>query len=89
MMNYYQLKCFSLFYVLTFFRALLLVQSGVKEINTTQLKEAVTILKQRAGEQLEVLGEDKSKKSDEEKGSESQGEEKAGSSEESRKSSDE
>lgn len=71
------------------FRALLLVQSGVKEINTTQLKEAVMTLKQRTGEQLEILGEDKSKKSDEDKGSESQGEEKAGSSDESRKSSDE
>merc|ERR1712106_30080 len=70
-------------------RALLLVQSGVKEINTTQLKEAVLTLKQRTGEQLEILGEDKTKKSEDDKGSESQGEEKGASSDESRKSSDE
>jgi len=70
-------------------RALLLVQSGVKEINTPQLKEAVVTLKQRAVEQLEILGEDKSKKGEDEKGSESQGEEKSGSSDESRKSKDE
>ena len=72
-----------------FCRALLLVQSGVKEINTTQLKEAVVTLKQRTGEQLEILGEDKSKKAEDDKGSESQGEEKGASSDESRKSSDE
>lgn len=70
-------------------RALLLVQSGVKEINTVQLKEAVLTLKQRTGEQLEILGEDKTKKSEEEKGGESQGEDKGCSSDESRKSSDE
>lgn len=70
-------------------RALLLVQSGVEEINTEQLREAVFTLKQRTAEQLEILGEDKARKSEDEKGSESQGEEKGGSSDESRKSSDE
>merc|ERR1719384_2371940 len=63
-------------------RALLLVQSGVKEIKTVQLKEAVLTLKQRTAEQLEILGEDKARKSEDEKGAESQGEEKGGSSDE-------
>ena len=71
------------------FRALLLVQSGVKEINTSQLNEAVLTLKERTGERLKILGEDKSKQSEDDKGSESQGEEKGASSDESRKSSDE
>merc|ERR1719233_2005588 len=70
-------------------RALLLVQSGVKEINTATLREAVVTLKQRTGEQLEILGEDKARKSEDEKGAESQGEDKGCSSDESRKSSDE
>jgi len=50
-------------------RALLLVQSGVKEIHTAPLKEAVTVLKGRVVKQLEALGQ-----AEEEKGSESQGE---------------
>lgn len=50
-------------------RALLLVQSGVKEIHTATLKEAVTVLKGRVETQLESLGQ-----AEEEKGSESQGE---------------
>merc|ERR1719266_3124448 len=50
-------------------RALLLVQSGVKEIHTAPLKEAVTVLKGRVEEQLDALGQ-----AEEEKSSESQGE---------------
>merc|ERR1719394_2364454 len=50
-------------------RALILVQSGVKEINKLQLRESVKTLKQRTQGQLESLGQ-----AEEEKGSESQGE---------------
>merc|ERR1712106_862286 len=38
-------------------RALLIVHTGVEEIKTPQLKEAVSLLKERTATQLEILGE--------------------------------
>merc|ERR1719384_2331414 len=63
-------------------RALILVQSGVKEINKAQLRDSVKTLKQRTQSQLKILGEDIKQEVKSEKGAESQGEEKGGSSDE-------